>query len=464
MALFARNLKAPVYFLTGWLLALGLVMLGLWLFKNPIMPSPWAVLSRLAELGCGPVWYDLWVTTVRSVLAFVLALALGIAWAAIFAAGQARTKLALPALLLLQAAPVIIWIVPLVLLLGSGHAAPVIASVLVVLPVIALEFRAAFEMTSRERREFWRYFAPDKLRRLGLRLRYEWQPHLAATAGIGSLLSFKAAAIAEWFAAQDGIGRRMQQAFLIIDMPSFLALALVFLVSALFMSSALQWLIRAKPATPLPEYTANSATYSPSSTAGDTRLVFEAVSFAYGNKTILRNVNFSLQAGEIALLTGISGSGKSTFMKIAVGLMQPNAGEITRPNSGVGLVFQSDFLFPRATVVENAGFFLSGADRTRVTAALKAVDLEPHLIASELSGGMRRRLALARCLLTEAPVMILDEPFNGLDEAAVKSMMHLLQQCAAAGRAILIITHETTRIMQSSMRCYRLVAGNLSVA
>lgn len=463
MALFARNLRTPVYYLIGWLLALGLMALCLWLFQNPIMPSPWAVLTRLIELGRGPLWYDLWVTSARSVLAFGLALFLGITWAAVFAAGQAKTKLALPALLLLQAAPVIIWIVPLVLLLGSGHAAPVIASLLVVLPVIALEFRAAFEMTSRERREFWRYFAPDKLRRLRLRLRYEWQPHLAATAGIGSLLSFKAAAIAEWFAAQDGIGRRMQQAFLIIDMPTFLALALVFLTSALLLSSAVQCLIRTKPLAPVPENTTDTANIFPSAPPAQTALVFDSVSFAYSKEPILQNATFNLKSGEITLLTGISGSGKSTFMKLAAGIMTPTAGKIIRPASGVGLVFQSDFLFPRASVAENAGFFLANKHSAPVGAVLKAVGLEPQLIASELSGGMRRRLALARCLLKNSPVMILDEPFNGLDEEAIKDMIRLLQKAATSGRAVLIITHDIARIWQDGMRCCKLWQRELAV-
>lgn len=430
----------------GWLVAVAVLGCSLAVFSNPILPAPGLLLQKMAALLYGPLWPDLALTVVRSVTAFVIALFLGIGWAAVFPPRSARSQLAAPSLMLLQAAPVILWIVPLVLLLGTGNAAPVAASVLVVLPLIAFEFRAAFELTSRDRREFWRHYIPYYPRRVALRLFYEWRPHLAAATGMGLLMSFKASVIAEWFAARDGIGRQLQQSFVVVDTAAFLAYALAFLFAALAVTAVAQAAIQRVGF--VRKLFASHSLPKPGAAQADF-LRLGNIGVRLGRRAILTGVELELRPGEIVLLTGASGSGKSTLARVAVRLLRPTEGRVVAPADSVCLVFQPDFLFPHETVFDNAAFHLPPGGKVAAERALRQVGLEGDLVAGNLSGGMRRRLALARGLATSAKFLLLDEPFSGLDAASVVQLLQVIRAEALAGRGILLITHHVTVEMKA---------------
>lgn len=430
----------------GWLGAIALLAATLALASNPILPKPATLLARIAELSQGPLWGDLTLTVLRSVAAFVIALCLGIAWAAVFPPRHARSLLAAPSLLLLQAAPVILWIVPLVLLLGTGNSAPIAASVFVVMPLIAFEFRAAFEMTSRERREFWRHYVPYYPRRVALRLYHEWRPHLASATGMGLLMSFKASVIAEWFAARDGIGRQLQQAFVVVDTASFLAYALAFLVAALALTALAQASVQHIGV--VRTFFVNLQPSIAGRQQADV-LRLENIGHSFGRRRILQALDLHLRPGEIVILTGASGSGKSTLARIAAGLLKPQTGQVIAPLRGICYVFQSDVLFPRESVAENAGFHLPPGNTAEAARAIALVGLEADLFAGNLSGGMRRRLALARGLATPATFLLLDEPFAGLDAGAVRQLLQVIADAARGGRGILLITHNVTNEMRA---------------
>jgi NitT/TauT family transport system ATP-binding protein len=448
--------------LAGWLVVLTALGLSLTIFSNPILPAPGLLLQKLTDLARGPLWPDLALTLLRSVTAFVIALCLGIGWAAVFPPRSARSQLVAPALLLLQAAPVILWIVPLVLLLGTGNTAPIAASVLVVLPLIAFEFRAAFELTSRDRREFWRHYVPYYPQRVALRLCYEWRPHLATATGMGLLMSFKSSAIAEWFAAKNGIGRQLQQSFVLVDTASFLSYALAFLIAALAVTTFAQAAIQRADflSVLFSEHRAHKRGASQSDL-----LRLENIGLRFGRRTILTGVQLELRPGEIVLLTGASGSGKSTLARVAAGLIKPTAGRVVGSADSACLVFQSDFLFPRETVFDNAAFHLGRAEKNAAERALRLVGLESHLVAGNLSGGMRRRLALSRALATSAKFLLLDEPFSGLDAEAVRQLLQVIRAEAEAGRGILLITHHLTQKMrEAAQKIFVLHEGKLCPA
>lgn len=168
-------------------------------------------------------------------------------------------------------------------------------------------------------------------------------------------------------------------------------------------------------------------------------VLFDKVNLAFDEKVILRDVTFDVRAGHTKIFLGASGAGKSTILKLMVGLLKPDSGTIwvlgqrvdqmtEQQLMGVreymGLVFQEGALFDSLTVGENVGFKLyeetdmSLRDvRTRVEQVLGFVGLEAHIdkLPSALSGGQRRRVAIARAMASRPSLLLYDEPTTGLD-------------------------------------------------
>ncbi len=172
----------------------------------------------------------------------------------------------------------------------------------------------------------------------------------------------------------------------------------------------------------------------------------ESVSKSYDGIPVLENVSFSLQDGEAVCVTGSSGIGKTTLLRILMGLEAPDAGRVTGAR-GVrfAAVFQEDRLLERLSAVENALFVCGEAlGEQSLSAAFAAVGLSPDDIAKpvrELSGGQRRRTALVRALLCPSDILVLDEPFTGLDDAARALCLDAVR-AMRAGRALVCVTHD----------------------
>ena len=164
---------------------------------------------------------------------------------------------------------------------------------------------------------------------------------------------------------------------------------------------------------------------------------------SYGERHVLRHVSLALPQG-ITCLMGPSGCGKTTLLRILSGLEAPDCGQITGVPARIAMVFQEDRLADSLTVRANLRLALGRAyDAAAAQALLTELELPDALsrTAGELSGGMKRRVALARALLYDAPLLMLDEPFKGLDEAAARRCMDALAR-RAAGRTVLLVTHD----------------------
>ena len=168
-------------------------------------------------------------------------------------------------------------------------------------------------------------------------------------------------------------------------------------------------------------------------------VVFDQVDLAFDEKVILRQVSFTLQTGHTKIFLGASGAGKSTILRLALGLLRPDAGRIfvngeqidrmkeddlMRVRADLGMVFQEGALFDSLTVRENVGYKLSeelhwppDEVAARVKEVLGFVGLGEFIdrLPSDLSGGQRRRVAIARAMAAKPRILLYDEPTTGLD-------------------------------------------------
>src|SRR5271166_70291 len=192
---------------------------------------------------------------------------------------------------------------------------------------------------------------------------------------------------------------------------------------------------------------------------------FDNVSIAFDEKVVLDGISFQLPHGETKALFGVAGSGKSTLLKLAMGLLRPDSGrifvlgeEVTRMSEQelfelrrrVGIVFQESALFDSLTVRENVAFRLMEEGiseeeiERRVREALRFVELEQTVdkFPSELSGGMRRRVGIARAIVTEPPLVFYDSPTAGLDPITANTIINLIiKERDLRNAASIMVTH-----------------------
>lgn len=200
---------------------------------------------------------------------------------------------------------------------------------------------------------------------------------------------------------------------------------------------------------------------------------------AYGDTELVRDVNLSAASGELLALLGPSGSGKTSLLRAIAGFLPLTAGEIrfdgVRVNElpveerQLGMVFQEHRLFPALTVYRNLEVCLTGTVTARVTAAEAAARIAELLPAlgltelearfpAELSGGQQRRVALARALLVRPRLLLLDEPFTGLNAPLRRELTELLRrEQRSRGLTTVFVTHDeedAARIADSTARFY----------
>ncbi len=165
------------------------------------------------------------------------------------------------------------------------------------------------------------------------------------------------------------------------------------------------------------------------------------ISFSYLEKTVIKDFSLKIKKGEHICLYGESGCGKTTLLKLIMGLIKPQKGIISLPeNLKFSTVFQENRLFPFYNVLKNIEII--GAEKETALNNLKALGLEgtENLILSKLSGGMERRVSIARALSVDFDVLILDEPFTGLDNENIKkSANHILK--TVGDKTLILVSH-----------------------
>jgi cell division transport system ATP-binding protein len=215
-------------------------------------------------------------------------------------------------------------------------------------------------------------------------------------------------------------------------------------------------------------------------------LAFKNVTLNLGGRNVLENVSFELKKGEFAYLTGRTGSGKSSLLRLIYADLKPTGGlvvcgeytsdalkpaQIPFLRRKLGVVFQDFSLLPDRTVGENLAFVLKAtgwtnktAMKNRINEVLMTVGLSARVgnYPHQLSGGEQQRTAIARAMLNDPSLLLADEPTGNLDPEVTDVIVDIFQKIHRAGASILFVTHERDLIERRPARVLKLHEGRLS--
>lgn len=210
--------------------------------------------------------------------------------------------------------------------------------------------------------------------------------------------------------------------------------------------------------------------------SGSDSIRMEKLSYSVGGRKILEDFDFCLDRGVNRTILGVSGAGKTTILKLLLGLLPPQSGRVCigdvcitgQPESifseqrkRIAIVFQGGALFDSMTVGENVGYRLFEEGRlsegeieriVREKLSFVGVEEAVNLYPAELSGGMKKRVAIARALAANPDFIFFDEPTTGLDPIGVYNICNLMQRLQAEGKTTLMVTHDLATAFATSER------------
>ncbi|MCL2616571.1 MAG: ABC transporter ATP-binding protein [Defluviitaleaceae bacterium] len=192
---------------------------------------------------------------------------------------------------------------------------------------------------------------------------------------------------------------------------------------------------------------------------------------SYGGKVVLDGVDFSAASGDSAVIVGRNGAGKSTLLSIMAGHLQPEAGTVAICDADGRSTYaaycpQEDNLFDELTVRDNLLFWARargvGSDTSEGLATLFGIDMYAHKRISQLSGGMKKSVAIMCSLTGNSPVLILDEPFSGLDILYKRELLQALGSLKDMGKCVIYTSHSTDEIVGLDSAIYTLANSKLT--
>lgn len=431
-----------------------------WMVGNSILlEGPLAVCKRLYEDLQTAEYYQI---VGASVLRIVGGFMCGMLAAVLFSVASAKFKLFeevfMPVVQFFKSAPITCFVVLLLIWTGSENLAFYIA-VLVTFPPIYFNLLEGLKQLDTKLLEMARvYRMPFKNR-----MRYIYLPGIepyfisALTLAIGT--AFKAGVAAEIIGTPDySMGERIYMSKIYLDTAGVLSwmitiIVVAYLCEKLFVKMA-NFYFHKKPSVRVTRK---------KQTELEKECQFKVISFekctvTYEDDVIIDNMSMCFEGGKVYAITGNSGIGKTTLLKTVMGLVKPSRGECLAGENMKAVVFQENRLFEEYTAIENV--YATGHCRLEYESVHEAMEeLLPTDSLSkplkEFSGGMKRRAEVARAMLSDGEIILLDEPFNGLDEETKEKTINFINQFRH-GRTLLFTTHCPTDIENVKAEEYKI--------
>jgi NitT/TauT family transport system permease protein len=463
-------MKRLILYVTGILFIVIIWSILSFLFTNAIVPNPLKVVIHIPVLVLrNDLLSDLFITIMRAACGFLLAVAAGTMIGLLTGSILSAERILFVPVALIQASPPLLWIIPLILVIGTGGTAPTVLVFFVVLPLVIINIQEGMKSISSELKEVCRMYIPTTICRLTKLYIPVLAGYYRSIVVLGSMLALKSALIGEWFGAHNGIGRIINTYFYSFHMLSFYAVAAIFLVVtgciAWCVKRAASFLFKRRPSAVIPSQKIHiELTRTPSAAK---QFSMEHVDFAYNEKTIFSDLCFSLTMPQTILLTGKSGAGKTTFAKLATGLLREQKGTIIRTKRPC-LFFQENTFLPHLDCFGNAFLPLCNSrdpyHRELARFYCEQCGLEDHLLhfPDQLSGGLKKRLALARALVFGPDFIVVDEPFNSLHRKAREELWELVFSLFSQRNiTLIIITHYPEELAYKKLTHYMVEKGTI---
>lgn len=449
-----EHLKRAGQYVFGFLLFLLIWWGGSLLVGPSVLPPPTAVAVYLRTPG---VFADFFLqaalTAGRGILGFSLAWLVALPFGSLMGRRESGERIGFFPLFLLQSAPPLFWVTPLVLWLGTRGMVPSVIAFFVSLPLLMVHTLNAVKAIPEQEYDVFSIYAPRRF----VIARELYIPHLLpalkSNIHLGVLVAIKASMLGEWFAAQDGFGRAIRLYYQFFAMTEFLSWALLFLVVVGGFSLLLKWVLDRFLPSYRPTSLPKESRFQPSipvdrpQLIGSCQLAVNHLTFGYKRTPLFQHLSFCVDSDRSLVIFGESGCGKTTLLKCLAGVLKPWAGTI-HAESSIGLIFQDDALLSHRDALGNvllpAFPQISTEDirRARESLELWGLGASSSLFPHELSGGMRKRLAMAREWFRESSVLLLDEPFVNLDRESRSALWTMLFERLRERRIpSVIVTH-----------------------
>lgn len=436
-----NSFRPGISSLTGKLLAV-LVLLLLWqlgamaMNSSILLVSPINVSLRLWSLVFEPgfwssVGFSLW----RIALGFILSLVLGAVLAALSYKFSVIETLLWPLMAVIKATPVAsIIILCLVWLTSSGLSAFI--AFLMVLPVVYTGLLSGLRNTDEKLLETAGLFKFRALTRLRFLYMPAVRPYLLSACSVGLGLSWKAGVAAEIIGIPTGsIGEKLYEAKVYLSTPDLFAWTVVVIFISVLFEKLVLWLVRRLL------YRQPSPCFKPLQAPQPTALSplsCHSLYKSYGDTPVLNGLSHDFS--EITAIMGPSGCGKTTLLRLIMDLEKPDGGSISEKPKSLSPMFQEHRLCEEFSALCNLSM-VPGISEAQALKALADLGIEePNKKISEYSGGMKQRVAIIRALLSPGELIILDEPFQGLDEKSLKQAAEFIA-ARRRGRRLIIVTH-----------------------
>lgn len=445
-----RKAVIILFWLIVWQIA------AVWTNNNILLVGPIQVLKTFVQNMVQPDFFKtVFCSFARIGLGFFLALCIGLLLGAVSYRFPVAEELLEPVMVTLKSIPVASFVVLLLIWFGSSKLSFLI-SFLIVFPNVYVNTIAGLKSADVKLLEMAKVFGMGRLNRFFYIYRPALMPYLSSCLKISLGMSWKSGVAAEVIGLPDfSLGERLYMSKIYLDTAGLFSWTLMIVLISYLFEKAVLLLIRIfgewKP-YPINDIQEDKATSN--------TIQIAHIDKSFGELSVLRDYSLTMKKGQRYLMMAPSGTGKTTFLRILTGLDNANEGTITGMPAHTGMVFQEDRLCEEYDAVCNIMLGMGkGKDRNKYKESAEfgmnraqtveyirreAVKILPEDCLTkpvkELSGGMRRRVALMRAVMSASELLILDEPFAGLDEEnRLRSAEFLLEHLE--GRTLLVTTH-----------------------
>ncbi len=423
--------------------------------------TPVRVLVKLAELvQTASFWRSAGYTMVHIIAGFLLAVLCALVLAIPAAASKRFAQLLAPPMLLIRSVPVVSFII-LALICFSSKRLSILISFLMVLPILYANLSQGIRQCDRELLEMAEVFRIGRVRTARYVYVPQVYPYFRAACASAMGIAWKSGTAAEVIGMPVGsIGEKLQEAKTYLMTADLFAWTLLIVVLSLITERIGMWVIDGLYRV---SQRMRAGSRSDRSVRGPVGLRVEDLGKSYDGKLVLNQLSAQFPAGRTSVVMGPSGEGKTTLLRILAGLEKPDSGRIAWDGADpakVAFVFQEDRLLDHQSAEDNIRL-CAPAERTEeeILAGLEETglikEMTPGKSVCDFSGGMRRRAALLRALLADWDVLVLDEPYKGLDADTRERVMAYVR-AKTAGRTVILVTHDPAEAEQADGTVLRL--------